>query len=328
MRLLGRSALLCALVGLLSFFVGEAAFGQNWNAVSGPRLIEEHVKIPATAGNGGSYTIAATILRPDGPGPFGAVVLNHGVPGTRSERMKESSELMIGAASVFARNGYAVVMPLRRGFGATGGEYAEDPGSCANPDYRKGEEAASQDVLAAYDFARRLPYVDGGRMILAGQSAGAMVSLYAAGRDPEGLLAVLGFAAGRGGNPTLRPGVPCAIEPVAQIFETLGRTVKVPVLLHYAENDLYFNPQTTRGWFNRFAAGGARAEYVMQPAFGSDGHYIFSEGERIWEPTVQRFLSTHGVQFQRYDPSAPTLANGRAPTTASASSRPSSATGR
>jgi hypothetical protein len=39
---------------------------------------------------------------------------------------------------VFARNGYVVVMPLRRGFGATGGEYAEDPGTCANPDYRKG----------------------------------------------------------------------------------------------------------------------------------------------------------------------------------------------
>src|SRR5688572_18240173 len=156
MQTLGRSALLCALVGLLSFFVGELAYGQTWNAVAGPRLIEEHVKIPATSSNGATYNIAATILRPEGPGPFGAVVLNHGVPGTRSERLKESSELMIGAASVFARNGYAVVMPLRRGFGATGGEYAEDPGSCASPDYRKGEEAASQDVLAAYDFARRL----------------------------------------------------------------------------------------------------------------------------------------------------------------------------
>ena len=328
MNVLGRGALLCALVALLSFFIGEVAYGQNWNAVAGPKLIEERVKIPATSASGASYSIAATILRPEGPGPFGAVVLNHGVPGSRAERLKESSELMIGAASVFARNGYVVVMPLRRGFGATGGEYAEDPGSCANPDYRKGEEAASQDVLAAYDFARSLPYVDPWRMILAGQSAGAMVSLYAAGSNPGGLVAVLGFAAGRGGNPTIRPGVPCAIEPVAQIFETLGRQVKVPVMLHYAENDLFFNPKTTRGWFERFTAGGARAEYVMQPPFGSDGHYIFSEGERIWEPTVQRFLRTNGVPFNRYDPSAPTLVNGPAPATASAPSRPSSATGR
>ena len=328
MALLGRSALLCAMVGLLSFFVGEVAYGQNWNAVAGPRLIEERVKIPATTSSGASYSIAATILRPEGPGPFGAVVLNHGVPGSRVERLKESAELMMGAASVFARNGYAVVMPLRRGFGATGGDYAEDPGTCANPDYRKGEEAASQDVLAAYDYARTLPYVDSFRMILAGQSAGAMVSLYAAGRNPEGLMAVLGFAAGRGGNPTIRPGVPCAVEPVAQIFEMLGRTVKVPVMLHYAENDLFFNPKTTRGWFDRFTAGGARAEYVMQPPFGADGHYIFSEGERIWEPTVQRFLTTNGVPFNRYDPNAPTLANGRAPATASAPARQSSSTGR
>jgi dienelactone hydrolase len=328
MTLLGRGALLCALVALLSFAIGEAAYGQSWNAVAGPRLIEERVKIPATTASGASYSIAATILRPEGPGPFGAVVLNHGVPGTRAERLKESAELMIGAASVFARNGYVVVMPLRRGFGATGGEYAEDPGSCANPDYRKGEEAASQDVLAAYEYARSLAYVNPWRMILAGQSAGAMVSLYAAGSNPGGLVAVLGFAAGRGGNPTIRPGVPCAIEPVAQIFEMLGRRVKAPVLLHYAENDLFFNPKTTRGWFDRFAAGGVRAEYVMQPAFGSDGHYIFSEGERIWEPTVQRFLGTHGVPFNRYDPSAPTLVNGPAPATASASAKPSSATGR
>ena len=41
---------------------------------------------------------------------------------------------------MFARRGYVVVLPLRRGFGATGGEFAEDPGTCANPDYRKGEQ--------------------------------------------------------------------------------------------------------------------------------------------------------------------------------------------
>jgi len=176
----------------------------------GPRLVQEDVRIPA-----GRYSIAATVLRPEGAGPYGAVVLNHGTPGSASGRARESSELLINAASVFARRGYVVVMPLRRGFGATGGEFAEDPGTCANPDYRKGEQAASDDVMAAYNFARTLPYVDGNRMILAGQSAGGMVSMVAAGtRNPQGLVAVLSFAAGRGGNPDFRPGVPCAIEPI------------------------------------------------------------------------------------------------------------------
>ena len=106
------------------------------DSILGPRLVQEDVRIPAANGR---YTIAATILRPEGQGPFGAVVLNHGTPGSASGRARESSDLLIQSAAVFARRGYVVVLPLRRGFGATGGEFAEDPGTCANPDYRKGE---------------------------------------------------------------------------------------------------------------------------------------------------------------------------------------------
>ncbi len=196
-------------------------------------------------------------------------------------------------------------MPLRRGFGATGGEFAEDAGSCRNPDYRRGETAAAEDVMAAYDYARTLPYVDGTRMILAGQSAGGVASIYSAARAPQGLVAVLAFAAGRGGNPSRNPGVPCAIEPLARVFDELGKSVKVPVLFHYAENDQFFNAQTSRLWYDRFTAGGARAEYVLQPAFGKDGHYIFSEdsGVQYWLPAVERFLARNGVPFEPMQPS-------------------------
>src|SRR5260221_533138 len=136
----------------------------------GPRLLQEDVRIPA--GNG-RYEIAATILRPEGPGPFGAVILNHGVPGSDKERLAESAVADFNAAApVFARRGYVVVMPMRRGFGATGGEFAEDAGPCRKPDYMRAEGEAADDVMAAYDYARELPYVDGSRMILAGQSAG------------------------------------------------------------------------------------------------------------------------------------------------------------
>src|SRR5688572_3961145 len=239
-------------------WIASAAFADD--AAFGPRLVQEDIRIPAGHGR---YAIAATILRPEGPGPYGAIVLNHGTPGSASGRAKETSELLIQSAAVFARRGYVVVMPLRRGFGATGGEFAEDPGTCANPDYRKGEQNAADDVMVAYEYARTLPYVDGKRMILAGQSAGGMVSMVAAGtRNPEGLVAVLSFAAGRGGNPDFKPGVPCAVEPVAKLLESVGRSVKVPVLLHYAENDLYFNAQTSRLWYERFSAAGGRADYV------------------------------------------------------------------
>jgi dienelactone hydrolase len=269
----------------------------------GPRLLQEDVRI--RAGNG-SYEIAATILRPEGAGPFGAVILNHGVPGSEKERMTESAVADFNAAApVFARRGYVVVMPMRRGFGATGGDFAEDAGPCRKPDYMKAENEAADDVIAAYDYARNLPYVDGSRMILAGQSAGGIVSLFTAGmRQPKGLVAVLAFAAGRGGNPDIRPGVPCGVEPVAKVFDALGKLVKVPVMMHYAENDHYFNPATSKLWYDRFVAAGAHeADYVMQPAFGKDGHYLFGDlvGVRYWLPSVERFLAKHEVPFERLD---------------------------
>jgi dienelactone hydrolase len=281
------------------------ASASDENSYYGPRLVEEQVRIPAA---NGAYQIATTILRPEGEGPFGVVVLNHGVSASARDRARESSELLISAASVFARRGYVVVMPLRRGFGATGGAMAEDPGSCANPDYMTAESAAAADVMVAYNYARGLPYVDPSRMILAGQSAGGMVSLFTAGtRAPKGLVAVLSFAGGRGGDPESSPGVPCAVEPVAKVLDTIGKTTRVPVLFNYAENDLYFSPKTSRLWFDRFAAGGADAQYALQPAFGKDGHYMFADvvGVRYWLPTVEQFFARHNLPFTRLDAKDP-----------------------
>ena len=289
--------LLCALFASAFAFAGDESY-------YGPRLIEDHVRVPAAGG----YEVATTILRPEGNGPYGVVVLNHGVSASARERARESSELLISAASVFARRGYVVVMPLRRGFGATGGAMAEDPGSCANPDYFHAEQAAAEDVMTAYNYARGLPYVDPSRMVLAGQSAGGMVSLFTAGtRAPQGLVAVLSFAGGRGGDPDSSPGVPCAVEPIAKVLESLGKQTHVPVLFNYAENDLFFSPRITRLWFDRYAAGGADAEYILQPAFGKDGHYLFSDvvGVRFWLPTVEKFFARHNLPFVRLDAADP-----------------------
>src|SRR6185295_11165908 len=177
-------SLLVVLVALLSWAIANIAYAQGSNLADVP-LIDEDVRIPVSNGN---YTLAAKILRPDGAGPYGAIVLNHGAAVSAEERHTESPELLLHTAAQFARRGYVVVMPLRRGFGATGGEFAEDAGSCRNPDYRRGESAASEDIMAAYEYTRNLPYVDGSRMILAGQSAGGVASIYTAARAPQGLV--------------------------------------------------------------------------------------------------------------------------------------------
>jgi dienelactone hydrolase len=259
------------------------------------RLVLEDLRIPVHSGR---TTLAITVLRPRGDGPFGAVILNHGVGLGERARSLESPAMLLHTAAEFAQRGYAVLMPLRRGFGATGGAYAENPGMCSNADFARGERAAAADVLAAHAFARKLPYVDPKRVILAGQSAGGVAALYAASQSPPGLQAVLAFAAGRGADPD-NPGVPCGATRLAEVFEDMGRRLKVPVLFYYAKNDLFFGPDATQGWFARFKAGGARAEYVLQPPFGANGHYVFTDaaGVALWLPAVENFLRRHGIPF-------------------------------
>jgi dienelactone hydrolase len=288
LRLFAVVALLCWVAGALIERPGAS------------RFVEEHVRIPAHSGR---TTLAISILRPRGDGPYGAVVLNHGVPLTERARQAESPAMLLHTAAAFAQRGYAVVMPLRRGFGATGGEYAEDPGTCSDPAYSRGERAAAADVLAAYAFARKLPYVDASRIILAGQSAGGVAALYAAAQAPDGLLAVVSFAAGRGADPARR-GVPCAGERMAAVFEEVGRSLRAPALLYYTENDLLFGPQASRAWFARLKAGGAGAEYVLQPPFGANGHFVFTDpaGAALWLPVVERFFARHGIPFAPPEP--------------------------
>src|SRR5687767_12846122 len=115
------------------------------------RFVQEDVRIrPPEA----RYTLAVSILRPRGEGPFGAIILNHGVPATAAARGAESPELFLHTASAFAQRGYAVFMLMRRGFGATRGTFAEDTGSCSIPDLHGGERPAAAELPAGYGFTR------------------------------------------------------------------------------------------------------------------------------------------------------------------------------
>jgi len=77
----------------------------------------------------------------------------------------------------------------------------------------------------------------------------------------------------------------------------------VPVLLHYAENDRLFGPETSKYWHQRFVDGGGHAEYVLQPPHGRNGHYLFTQlvGVEQWLPAVERFLDSNDIPFERLD---------------------------
>src|SRR5689334_12816029 len=109
-------------------------------APGGLTLIEQDMRIFGPAKR---YTIATHVMRPQIAGRLGAVILNHGAGATARERREESPELMRAAALEFAERGYAVFLPLRSGFGATGGALGEYVGACESPNYLRGMTAAA-----------------------------------------------------------------------------------------------------------------------------------------------------------------------------------------
>lgn len=280
------------LIAIAGFGSALAAWAQEKR--SSP-LHEEIVRIivPAVSPQEESRQIVATIFRPDGNGPFPLLVLSHGSPPVAKDRQKMGRALQMVATREFVRRGYVVIAPVRRGYGASGGEYAEGYAHCTSAEYYKAGMQAARDVLAALAFGRSLPYVRQDSSVLAGQSAGGFASLAAASLKPAGLAFVLNFSGGRGGNPVKHPAEPCGEGALAETFGKFGATTQVPVLFHYVENDLFFGPRYTRSWFESFEHAGGKGRYVLQAPFGKNGHGMIGSKAAlpIWSRALDEFVT-------------------------------------
>jgi predicted acyl esterase len=95
------------------------------------RMREQEWRIP---GPGGAL-MDATVFRPPGEARAPLVVVNHGSPDNAGERPKMTRPRFTAISSFFLSRGYVVVLPLRRGYGVTGGRWAEEYGRCETPDY-------------------------------------------------------------------------------------------------------------------------------------------------------------------------------------------------
>src|SRR5262249_23532309 len=82
----------------------------------------------------------------------------------------------------------------------------------------------------------------------------------------------------------------------------LGRTVRVPALWLYAENDQFYGPELARRMFAAYTAGGAPARLHVLPPFGTNGHDTVAVAPADnWFPSVAPLLDGLGL------PTAPVL---------------------
>src|SRR6185503_19210446 len=100
-------------------------------------------------------SIVVTSFRPGGRGPFPWIVLSHGSAPTVAANRAMGRYQPLNPVREWVRRGYAVIVPVRRGYGASGGDkFGDSYGSCNRPDFRRAGEGAAADILAAVQWAR------------------------------------------------------------------------------------------------------------------------------------------------------------------------------
>ncbi|HEY7637257.1 MAG TPA: alpha/beta fold hydrolase [Gemmatimonadales bacterium] len=241
----------------------------------------------------GKLRLHALLWQPRGPGPFPAVLFNHGSYGA-GDPVKPDEPAAVGP--VFARHGYVFLFLFRRGVGLSADQGEADGDLMAKALAEQGqagrnavqlqllENEEMNEALAGLAFLQALPQVDPGRVAVAGHSFGGSLSLLLAARDSAVRAAVLfsGSARSWGASPELR----------AHLMDALRHSP--PLFFIHAENDYSTAPGKALAAEMRRLGRPYRLE--IYPAVGKttrEGHSLVYRSVATWEPDVFAFLEQH-----------------------------------
>ncbi|WP_145613365.1 alpha/beta hydrolase family protein [Nitrospirillum amazonense] len=238
--------------------------------------------------------LQVTLLLPDGPGPFPLAIMNHGSAKRRQSPKDMPRYSASLAAYYFLSRGYAVLLPMMRGFAGSGGRIQTHGCNLAGTAV---EDA--KDILAAAVALTDNQAIDLHRIVVAGQSFGGWNSLAFAAFNPPGVKAVINFAGGMVEGDCDR-----GRESLAKGAAQLGALTHIPSIWFYGDNDSLFPPTTWRLMHERYTEAGGNARLVDVGTFMDDSHQLLSytEGLAIWVPQVDAFLSEQGLPSQNLHP--------------------------
>lgn len=245
---------------------------------------------PADSAHAAHGLVTAGLASFGAPAAHPLVIINHGTDPALREAA--SMPVFYWLSRWFVERGYVVVVPQRRGFGATGGDLVEAEDSCLEPDHLRSGDIAADDIQAVLAYMIGRPFVKKTDAIVAGVSTGGWASLALASRNPAGLGKVINFAGGRGGHADGRAGEICGEQQLIEAAGQLAQTSHVPTLWLYAMNDSYFPPRFATMMADAWRRHGGPAELHLLPPYGFDGHALADDraGWDVWGPVVDAYL--------------------------------------
>lgn len=246
-------------------------------------LNEQVVMVPTGSGLF-SVELETTIFKPDGEGPFPLLIMNHGKAPGNSHFQERARYLVI--TREFVKRGYAVVIPMRKGFSKSGGMYVD--GGC---NIGGNGNAQADDVQVALEYALKQPWADKDRILVAGQSHGGLTTMAFGTRNYSGVKGLINFAGGlRKDN--------CQWDySLVDAFGKFGAESKLPSIWFYGANDSYFNPDLASRMHAAYTKSGGKATLIAYGTFKNDSHGMSSsrDGVKIWWPETENFLKKIGL---------------------------------
>lgn len=290
---------------MLATLLAAPAIGSAQALSAGPQGAEGlelreqvwRIPVPARRGTTDTVLLEATLFRPPGPGPFPLAVFSHGqAPGAAARRQMERPRFL-PASRLLVEEGFAVLLPTRRGFGSSEGEFLAGIGNCERLDLLNNADTAANDIDAARAWAlANMPFLDRRRVLLAGQSAGGFGSLSAAARPNSGVAGVVNFAGGLRAGDTGIGFCEGWQEALIATVERIGRrpgAQGLPTLWLYAANDTFFGFGLGARMAEAWTRGGGQARFVELPRSGGDGHGFVNDPMTVpnWGRPARAFLA-------------------------------------
>lgn len=242
---------------------------------SPPVSLEVTVYLPAHSAGGDRYPIA---------------LVNHGASHDPANAPRVGDQFI---PWYFLSRGYAVVMPMMRGYAHSLGHTVAH--GC---DVLATGSDAAIDIRKVLDYAKNIPGVDATRIVMAGKSMGGWNTLVFGGQNPPDVKGLLNFAGGVKESDCSKPD-----ESLISAAGELGAHARLPTIWFYGDNDQIFSEATWRAMYSRYTAAGGHAELVDYGAFQTDAHAMTASGAGLplWVAKADAFLASIGMPSQPVD---------------------------